>query len=297
MRICRFQADREGPIRIGLVEGDRVYDVTSVADLLPSQRWPYPLGDLFIANLDWLRPAMVEAAATARPIPVADVLLKCPVANPGKFLCGAGNHKVVLGMGGHPRGLGLLFKMTSAAAGPSDGVVLRWTDRVTFHEIELAIIIGKGGTLIPAETALDHVAGYAIGLDMTMQGKEFPSFGKSFDTYGVMGPWMVTADEIPDPSALDFELTVNGEVRQQDSTSSLVLGVADLIEHVSSIMTLHPGDVIFSGTPPASVGPVVPGDIMRARLDGVGEMTVAVRAGQPGQQPAWSMPPRLDDRA
>jgi 2-keto-4-pentenoate hydratase/2-oxohepta-3-ene-1,7-dioic acid hydratase in catechol pathway len=298
MRICRFQADREGPVRIGLVDGDRVYDVTSVADLLPIQRWPYPPGDLFIAHLERLRPAMIEAAATARPTPLADVLLKCPVANPGKFLCGAGNHEMVLDRGGHPRGLGLLFKMTSAAAGPSDGVVLRWTDRVTFHEIELAIIIGKGGTLISAETALDHVAGYAIGLDMTMQGKEFPSFGKSFDTYGVIGPWMVTADEIPDPSALDFELTVNGEVRQKDSTRSFVLGVAELIEHVSSIMTLHPGDVIFSGTPPASVGPVVPGDVMRARLDGVGEMTVAVHAGQPGRQPRLvSARPGLDDRA
>jgi len=177
--------------------------------------------------------------------------------------------------------------MTSAAAGPSDGVVMRWTDRVTFHEIELAIIIGKGGTLIPRETALEHVAGYSIGLDMTMQGKEFPSFGKSFDSYGVMGPWMVTADEIPDPTALGFELAVNGVVKTTDSTANFVLGVAELIEHAASIMTLHPGDVIFSGTPPKSVGPVVPGDVMKARLDGVGEMTVLVRAGEPGTQPKY----------
>jgi len=287
MRICRFQAQQGSSIRVGLVEGDLVHDVTSVADLLPSQRWPYPPGDLFIANLDMLRPAMVEAASKAAPIAVADVLMKCPIANPGKFLCGAGNHKIVLDMGGHPRELGLLFKMTSAAAGPSDGVVMRWTDRVTFHEIELAIIIGKGGTLIPRETALEHVAGYSIGLDMTMQGKEFPSFGKSFDSYGVMGPWMVTADEIPDPTALGFELAVNGVVKTTDSTANFVLGVAELIEHAASIMTLHPGDVIFSGTPPKSVGPVVPGDVMKARLDGVGEMTVLVRAGEPGTQPKY----------
>ena len=285
MRICRFQAQQGGSIRVGLVEGDRVHDVTSVADLLPVQRWPYPPGDLFIANLDMLRPAIVEAASKAPPVAVADVLLKCPVANPGKFLCGAGNHKIVLDMGGHPRDLGLLFKMTSAAAGPSDGVVMRWTDRVTFHEIELAIIIGKGGTLIPRETALEHVAGYSIGLDMTMQGKEFPSFGKSFDSYGVMGPWMVTADEIPDPTGLRFELTVNDIVKTTDSTANFVLGVAELVEHAASIMTLHPGDVIFSGTPPKSVGPVVPGDVMKARLEGVGEMTVLVRAGEPGTQP------------
>lgn len=287
MRICRFQMKANGPIRLGLVVDETLFDVTSVADLLPAQRWPYPPGDLFIANLERLRPAILAAAAKAAPIALADVLLKCPVANPGKFLCGAGNHKVVLDMGGHPRALGLLFKMTSAAAGPSDGVVLRWTDRVTFHEVELAIVIGKGGTLIPRETALEHVAGYTIGLDMTMQGKEFPSFGKSFDSYGVMGPWLVTVDEIPDPTDLGFELTVNGVARTTDRTSSFVLGVAELIEHTASIMTLHPGDVIFSGTPPRSVGPVVPGDVMRARFDGIGEMTVVVRAGEPGTQPTY----------
>jgi 2,4-diketo-3-deoxy-L-fuconate hydrolase len=286
VRICRYQIDPTSPVRIGLVEGDRLYDVTAAADRLPSLRWPFPPGDLFIANLEMLKPVMLALRATADPVPVADVLLKCPVANPGKFLCGAGNHQSVLARGGHPRDLGLLFKMTSAAAGPSDGVELRWTDRVTFHEMELAIIIGTAGTLIPAETALDHVAGYAIGLDMTMQGKEFPSFGKSFDSYGVIGPWMVTADEIPDPSIMDYELSVNGETRQKDSIASLILDVPHLIEHVSSIMTLHPGDVIFSGTPPASVGPVVVGDIMHARLSGVGAMTVAVRAGEPGKQPA-----------
>jgi 2-keto-4-pentenoate hydratase/2-oxohepta-3-ene-1,7-dioic acid hydratase in catechol pathway len=297
MRICRYRHAPGGAIRLGLVEGDMVYDVTSAADMLPPQRWPYPPGDLFIANLGMLRPAMLELRVTADPVPVADVLLQCPVANPGKFLCGAGNHASVLARGGHPLDLGLLFKMTSAAAGPADGVELRWTDRVTFHEMELAIVIGAGGTLIPAEHALSHVAGYAIGLDMTMQGREFPSFGKSFDSYGVIGPWMVTADEIPDPARIDYELCVNGETRQKDSIASLVLDVPHLIEHVSSIMTLHPGDVIFSGTPPASVGPVVPGDIMHARMTGIGEMSVAVRAGLPGLQPVReASAPQLDDR-
>jgi 2,4-didehydro-3-deoxy-L-rhamnonate hydrolase len=286
MRICRYQLDRSGPILVGLVEEDMVYDVTAAADVLPTLRWPVPPGDLFIANLEMLRPAILALKAKVAPVPVACVLLKSPVANPGKFLCGAGNHVSVLERGGDPVALGLLFKMTSAAAGPSDGVELRWTDRVTFHEMELAIIIGKQGTLIPAAAALDYVAGYAIGIDMTMQGKEFPSFGKSFDSYGVIGPWMVTADEIPDPSILNYELSVNGEARQTDSVGNLILDVPHLIEHVASIMTLHPGDVIFSGTPPISVGPVVPGDVMQARLDCVGEMTVTVRAGDPGKQPS-----------
>ncbi len=283
MKICRYEETGGGPVRVGLVDGNTVRDVSAVIDTLPSVRWPIPPGDLFIAHLQELRPKMLELAKTAKPVPVDSVRLKSPVANPGKFICGAGNFKEVLAMGGHPRRLGLLFKMTSAAAGASDGVTLRWPERVTFHEMEIAIVIGKSGTEIPAAEALDYVAGYAIGLDMTMQGKEFPSFGKSFDSYGVIGPWMVTADEIPDPSLLNFDLKINGESRQKESLGNLVLGVAELIEHAASIMTLHPGDVIFSGTPPSSVGPVVPGDVMHAQMDRIGEMTVAVRGG-PGRK-------------
>lgn len=283
MKICRYEDPSGGPVRIGLVENDLVRDVSRVADELPAVRWPLPPGDLFIAHLARLRPIMLELARATQPVPVSEVRLKSPVANPGKFVCGAGNFPEVLAAGGHPRKLGLLFKMTSANAGPADGVTLRWPERETFHEMELAIVIGKQGTEIPAADALDYVAGYAIGLDMTMQGKEFPSFGKSFDTYGVIGPWVVTADEIPDPSQLSFVLDVNGQVRQQDSIGRLVLDVPALIEHAASVMTLHPGDVIFSGTPPKSIGPVRPGDVMHAQMDGIGAMSVAVRGG-PGRK-------------
>jgi 2-keto-4-pentenoate hydratase/2-oxohepta-3-ene-1,7-dioic acid hydratase in catechol pathway len=250
-------------------------------------RWPLPPGDLFITHLAELRPRMLELAHKATPVPVASVLLKAPVANPGKFICGSGNHKAIWATReGNPRQLGLLFKMTSAAAGASDGVTLRWPERVTFYEMELAIVIGKQGTEIRAADALEYVAGYAIGLDMTMQGKEFPSFGKSFDSYGVIGPWLVTADEIPDPSVINYDLKVNGVSRQKDSIGNLSLDVAQLVEHAASIMTLHPGDVIFSGTPPMSVGPVVPGDVMHAQMHLVGEMSVAVRGGTGRKTPA-----------
>jgi 2,4-didehydro-3-deoxy-L-rhamnonate hydrolase len=284
MKICRYEVPAGGPVRIGLVENGMVFDVSVIADELPSLRWPVSPGDLFITHLNELRPKMLELARKATPVPVSIVRLKSPVANPGKFICGVGNYKAIwTTREGSPRQLGLLFKMTSAMVGASDGVTLRWRERVTFHEMEIAIIIGKEGTDIRAADALNYVAGYAIGLDMTMQGKEFPSFGKSFDTYGVIGPWMVTADEIPDPSILNYELKVNGESRQKDTVGNLALDVANLIEHVASIMTLHPGDVIFSGTPPMSVGPVVPGDVMHAQMDLIGEMSVAVYGG-PGRK-------------
>ena len=103
MKVCRYQEQAGGPVKLGVVRGDLVHDVTSVTDSLPSVRWPYPAGDQFITNLDALRPAMEELADKSPGVPVADVLLRCPIANPGKFICGAGNHKVVLEAGGHPR--------------------------------------------------------------------------------------------------------------------------------------------------------------------------------------------------
>lgn len=291
MKICRYQENEGAPIKLGVVRGDLVHDVTSVTGSLPSVRWPYPPGDQLIANLDVLRPQMEALADAAPGVPLADVLLRAPVANPGKFVCGAGNHTVVLGAGGHPRRLGFLFKMTNANAGPADGVTLRWPERVTFHEAEIAIVIGKGGTEIAAKDAFDHIVGYAIALDMTQQGPEFPSFNKSFDTFGMMGPWLTTRDEIADPDNLSFRLTVNGEERTADTTASLVLGIADLVEHAASVMTLHPGDVIFSGTPPPGLGPVVPGDVMHVAMDGLGEMTVRVSGGPGRKTPMDGMEP------
>ena len=291
MKVCRYQEAASGPVKLGVVRGNMVHDVTAVTDSLPDVRWPYPPGDLFMTNFEHLRPEMEALADKAVPVPVAGVLMKCPVANPGKFVCGAGNHKVVLGAGGHPRRLGFLFKMTNAAAGESDGVTLRWPERTTFHEAEIAIVIGKTGTEIPASEALDYVAGYCIGLDMTQQGPEFPSFGKSFDTYGLMGPWLTTKDEIADPDNLSYRLKVNGELRTDDTTANLVLGIAALVEHAASVMTLHPGDVIFSGTPPPGLGPVVPGDVMHIEMDGLGEMTVQVRGGPGRKTPLDGMEP------
>jgi 2,4-didehydro-3-deoxy-L-rhamnonate hydrolase len=291
MKLCRYQESEDGPVKLGVVRGDMVYDVTAVTDRLPSVRWPYPPGDQLLTNLDELRPEMEALADKATPLPVAQVLLKCPVANPGKFICGAGNHKVVLGAGGHPRRLGFLFKMTNAAAGESDGVTLRWPERTTFHEAEIAIVIGKQGTDFPASEAFDYIAGYCIGLDMTQQGPEFPSFGKSFDTYGMMGPWLTTKDEIAEPDNLSYRLKVNGELKTDDTTANLVLGIAALVEHAASVMTLHPGDVVFSGTPPPGLGPVVPGDVMHIEMDGLGEMTVQVRGGPGRKTPMEGMEP------
>ncbi len=127
--------------------------------------------------------------------------------------------------------------------------MLRVPDRRTDHEVELAFVIGRTASRVPRTEALRYVAGYAIGLDISIRGTEDKSCRKSADTYSVLGPWLVTADEIAEPGALDLELRVNGERRQYSNTRHMTLGVAELVEMASSFYTLHPGDVVFTGTP------------------------------------------------
>ena len=141
-------------------------------------------------------------------------------------------------------------------------------------------MIGKTADRVTRETALSHIAGYCIGLDMTIRGPEERSLRKSIDSFTVLGPWMVTADEIADARTLDLTLSVNGKVKQKANTRDLVIDIADLIVFASSFYTLHPGDVLLTGTP-EGVGPVQPGDTMHVEISGVGAMDVRVAALPP----------------
>lgn len=284
MRICRFNGDR-----LGLKQGDTIVDVTEALGSLPETSYPFPCHDLLIENLAALGPALEASAKVGTRYGVVDVSFDSPVANPGKLVAAPVNYAkhlqevrddVELNHANqtHMRQIqeiGLFLKATSSLIGAGDPVKLRMPDRRNDHEIELAVIIGKHATNVREEDAMDIVAGYSIGLDMTVRGPEERSLRKSIDTYSVLGPWMVTADEISDPGNLNFELKVNGETRQAANTRNLVLGVPELIAFASSFYTLHPGDVIFTGTP-EGVGPVAPGDVMHAWFEGIGEMSVSV---------------------
>jgi len=284
MRLCRYDDDR-----IGLIREDQLFDATVALAQLPSLNWPVPLGDHLIANLDAMRPALESAADESPPISIDSVALKSPVANPGKIIGAPVNyHKhheeavadSEINIGREIKTIdtyGLFMKANSSLVGPSEGVALHFTDRRNDHEVELAMVIGKGGADISRAEAMDHVAAYAIGLDMTVRGTEDRSLRKGVDTYSVLGPWLVTADEIADPDKLDLEILVNDEMRQKSNTSNLIFDCAKLIEYASAFMTLYPGDIIMTGTP-EGVGPVVPGDTMQARIEGIGSMSVPVRA-------------------
>jgi 2-keto-4-pentenoate hydratase/2-oxohepta-3-ene-1,7-dioic acid hydratase in catechol pathway len=284
MRLCRF-----GDGRLGVVDGGLVRDVTAALDTLPGYRYPLPSFDVLIANLAALRPHL-EALARRSPA-LDDVKLLSPIANPGKLIAAPVNYQRHLEEARGSAGLhhgnqvaaieraGLFLKATSSLVGAGEGIALRKPDRRTDHEVELAFVIGKQASHVDRSEALAYVAGYAIGLDITIRGPEERSLRKSPDSYSVLGPWLVTADEIPDPGALRLGLSVNGQVRQESSTRHLILGVAELIEYASSFYTLYPGDVVFTGTP-EGVSPIQPGDVIVASIDGIGAMEVNVRAAR-----------------
>ena len=282
MKICRFNDNR-----LGLVADDGVRDVSAVLAKLPSSSYPFPRHDVLIASLESLRPEIEKLAKSAKPVPLASVKLLSPVANPGKIIAAPVNYKKHLEEALADKGIhhgnlvqeihkaGMFLKATSAVVGPSEGVKLIHTDRRNDHEVELAIVIGKAAKNVKAAQALDCIAGYCIGLDMTIRGPEERSLRKSPDSYCVLGPWLVTRDEVPDAGQLGVKITVNGQVKQDAHTSDLILSVAQLVEWGSAFYTLHPGDVILTGTP-QGVGPVRPGDTMVATVERVGSMTVAV---------------------
>ena len=212
-----------------------------------------------------------------------------PVANPGKIIGAPINYEAHIDESKQDAGIahgrnvtsigdwGLFLKAGSSLIGCSDEIVLRFSDRRNDHEVELGVVIGSVCKQVKAQDAMAHIAGYTVALDMTLRGKEFQCFRKSIDTYSVVGPWMVTPDEIADPNQLDLWLKVNGAMRQQSNTRYLVYDIARLIEYASSMYTLQPGDIIMTGTP-AGVKPVEPGDVLQAGIEGVGEFSIRVHS-------------------
>jgi len=286
MRLCRF-----GDGRLGVVEGSVVRDVTAALEVLPSYRYPFPSHDVLIANLDQVVARVGAMAASSPEVPLAGLTLLSPVANPTKIIAAPVNYQKHLdevkgdaqlhqNTQAHTitiQKAGLFLKANSSLVGPGEGIALRHLDRRNDHEVELALIIGKKANNVSKSEALNYVAGYSIGLDITIRGTEDRSFRKSPDSYTVLGPWLVTRDEISNPDDLDLSISVNGEVRQNSNTKYMILGPAELIELASSFYTLYPGDIISTGTP-EGVSPIVPGDTVVATVEKIGTMEVKVRA-------------------
>ena len=289
MKICRFNDNRLGVIQTG-----EVLDVTPALAEIPAQRWPIAQGDPLMLN--WER-VMVAVAALLPGAPrrsLGSVKLLSPIANPSKIIGAPINYDDHIVESNKDPGIahgrtnikhigdwGLFLKANSSLIGAGEEIRLRFPDRRNDHEVELAVVIGRQGNRIPKANALDHVWGYAIGLDMTVRGPELQCFRKSVDTYSVLGPWIVSKDEIADPSNLDLSIRVNGEVRQNSNTRYLVYDVQSLIEYASSMNTRYPGDILMTGTP-AGVGPAKPGDVLTAEIELIGRFEISIAAAYAG---------------
>jgi 2-keto-4-pentenoate hydratase/2-oxohepta-3-ene-1,7-dioic acid hydratase in catechol pathway len=282
MKLCRYDENR-----LGVVRGDNVHDVTDVLEGLPPLRWPVAHGDHFVRHFEEFRPALSEAANRSEGMPISAVSLLSPVANPSKIIAAPVNYAKHVAEARADAGInfgsdiktidhyGLFLKSNTSVVGPAEGVVLPEVDRRIDHEVEIVVIIGKECERVSEKQALDVVFGYCLGLDMSVRGTEDRSWRKSYDTFTVLGPHIVTADEIPDPSNIDMSLAVNGTLRQNASTSALIFDIPRLIAYASAAYRLYPGDVIMTGTP-EGVAPVGPGDTLVAKADGLGEMVVRV---------------------
>ena len=286
MRICRFGDDR-----LGVVIGHRIHDVTHVQTDVRARASYAAKGDAVIAALPEIRDRLMAAAHQVPGVDVASVALLSPIARVPKAVAAPTNYQDHIiemeaarqaGGSKHTAKIGtdgLFLKAATSIVGPSEGIPVRFPERRTDHELELVVVIGKQATNLTMDNALDCVAGYTLGLDMTIRGPEDRSFRKSPDGYAVLGPWMVTADEVPDPTDVPLELKVNGETRQKTNTAYLIYNVRRLIEFATSFYTLYPGDVIYTGTC-SGVGPVKPGDVITLESPLIGRMDVAVRAHQ-----------------
>ena len=284
MKICWF-----GDNRLGLIEGSLVLDVSAALAALPPARYPAPKGDPLIANLPRMRKEILKVAPGAAKTPISEARFLSPVASPTKIIGTPVNYikhveeaqRQKEAFPGRYQGTieeqGLFLKASSSLVGPGEGIKLRFLDRRSDHEMELGVVIGGIANNIPEAGALDYVAGYCIALDMVIRGTEDRSFRKSIDTYSVAGPWLVTADEIPDPGHLNFSLSVNGEVRQASNTEWMIMGIERQISWASTFYTLYPGDIIMTGTC-EGVSRVIPGDVMHCEIEKIGSMDVKISA-------------------
>jgi 2,4-didehydro-3-deoxy-L-rhamnonate hydrolase len=275
VNICRFHNNRTG-----LVCGSTVHDVSRLIDA--SEREPV------LAAARMLKSGLHEQLQDTPTVALKSVTLLSPIRAPSKILAAPDNYRAhtaemqadsSASFGRVPMPLekaGLFLKAVSSLVGPSAGITRRFSERRTDYEVELVAIIGQQASNVDRLRALEIVAGYAIGLDITVRGPEDRSFRKSLDTYTVVGPWMTIVDAISDPQTLTMSLKLNGETKQHTALTDMITDVGGLIAYASTFAVLNPGDMIFTGTP-AGVGPIKHGDVIVAEIDGIGHMQVAVR--------------------
>lgn len=277
MRLATLETP-DGPRIVGLNLDGRYVDLQAVEPKLPSS-----MRELLADENGLSRAAGALASGLTRG-PFVEGRLLAPVPNPDKVLCIGLNyrdHALESGQPIPPEPV-CFSKFSQAVIGPEQPIVLPDVAHKVDYEAELVVIIGRRAKRVPREKALNYIAGYTIGNDVSARDWQLGRaggqwlMGKTPDTFAPTGPWLVTADEVPDPRDLAIGLRLNGETMQNSRTAELIFGVEELIAHITQLVTLQPGDLIFTGTPPgvgvARKPPVFlkPGDVVEVEIEHLG---------------------------
>ncbi len=276
MKLATFT--HAGSTRIGAVVGDEIVDLAAAAPALPRDMLAF-----LEAGPQALAAAKAALAGGAR-LALADVRLEAPIRRPPKFLAVGLNYadhvaEAKLEKPAHPT---IFNKQSTCVVGPNDAIHVPRASHVVDYEGELGFVIGRRCRHVSRDDAADVIAGYLVVNDVTVRDWQFRTptwtMGKSFDTHGPIGPWIVTTDELSDPHRLSLRTWVNGELRQDSNTKELIFDCFTLVEHFSTAFTLEPGDVIATGTP-SGVGiarkpPLLlkAGDVVRIEIEGIGRL-------------------------
>ena len=258
-----------------------VVDVSHVLESIPKLDAQDLLEGL-VQRFDEFSPLLEEAAETGDAKPVGQVRFRPPVPRPGKMVCMAGNY-LEGGTIPRPYDVDAFLKAPSSVIGDGDTVILPDAPATVFqHEAELGVVIAREMKQIEASKALDHVFGYLNFMDVsargiTPNGNNSFWWQKSWDTFGPIGPWIVTADEIEDTQKLQIRLWNNGDLRHDFNTSDMARSVAEVLEWVSTESTLYPGDIVATGTNHLGLGPMQDGERVVLAVEGLGRLSVNVR--------------------
>lgn len=287
MRLCRFH--HSGAIRTGCIVDDTV---RAIGDIVPDAATPvdHDMRAVLAAGenlLDRIRAGLAAGRGTA--LPLGSVQLLAPIDNPSKIICSWVNY-LNPAMAKLPETPIFFSKYDSAIIGPGEAIRLPRAGDEIVVEPEMTVVIGKAGREIAESDAMDHVAAYTIVNDVTafshrlqiLIGSTGPyMMAKTFDTFAPMGPWLTTADEIPDPHALDVRQYLNGELKTHANTSEAVFKIPALISYLSNFFELRPGDLILTGSPPPASGKpafLAPGDKVRIEIERLGVLESPVVA-------------------
>lgn len=266
--------------KLGVLQGDSVVDVSAVVQEIP-HRGPHDLINGLIERFAAYRGRLEEAATRGQGVPLRQVRLRPPLPRPTNIVCMAVNY-MEDGTRTEPAPLNAFHKSPNAVIGDGDTMVLPDVPATIFEgEAELAVVIGKRATRVREAEAMDYVFGYVNFIDGSARG--LPPSGNTFyqmksrDTFAPLGPVLVTADEVPDPHALQVRLWVNGTLKQNFNTSDMAHKIPRCIEWISSIHTLEPGDVVATGTNHRGLSAFQDGDLVELEVEGLGRLHIRVR--------------------